>query len=98
MSSGHPEYLKLLDEMRELHCKKAADYGRGQDCFANVRASADFGIPAYKGVLIRMNDKMHRIKSFCLNGKLENESFEDSLKDLAAWLESTSKSFSNISG
>lgn len=82
---GHPEYLKLLDEMKELHCRKAADYGRGKDPFANVRAGADFGVPAWVGVMIRANDKMHRIKSFLANGSLKNESVEDSLKDLAAY-------------
>lgn len=83
--AGHPEYLKILDEMRELHCRKAADYGRGVDPLANVRAGADFGIPAWVGVMIRANDKMHRIKSFLQNGSLKNESVEDSLKDLAAY-------------
>ena len=83
--SGHPEYLKLLDEMKELHCRKAADYGRGADPFANVRAAADFGMPAWVGVMVRANDKMHRIKSFLQNGSLKNESVEDSLKDLAAY-------------
>lgn len=82
---GHPGYLKLLDEMKELHCRKAADYGRGQDPLANVRAGADFGVPAWVGVMIRANDKMHRIKSFLANGSLKNESVEDSLKDMAAY-------------
>jgi hypothetical protein len=83
--SGHPGYLKLLGDMRELHIRKAADYGRGADPFANVRASADFGIPAWVGVMIRANDKVHRIKSFLANGNLKNESVEDSLMDLAAY-------------
>jgi hypothetical protein len=83
--SGSPEYFKLLDEMKELHAKKSADYGRGVDPFANVRASTEFGVPAWVGVMIRANDKMHRIKSFIQNGDLANESVEDSLKDLAAY-------------
>ena len=82
---GHPEYLKLLDEMRALHVRKAADYGRGADPFANVRASGEFGIPAWVGVMVRANDKLHRIKSFAQNGSLKNESVEDSLMDLAAY-------------
>lgn len=85
MTNGHPEYLKILDEMRELHVRKAADYGRGEDPLANVRAGSDFGVPAWVGVMIRANDKMHRIKSFLKNGNLKNESVEDSLKDLAAY-------------
>ena len=82
---GHPAFLKLLDEMRALHQKKAADYGRGVDPFANVRASAEFGIPAWVGVMIRAGDKLHRIKSFVANGSLTNESVRDSLMDLAAY-------------
>jgi hypothetical protein len=82
---GHPGYLKLLDEMRALHVRKAADYGRAVDPLANVRAAADFGIPAWVGVMVRANDKMHRIKSFLQNGSLKNESVEDSLMDLAAY-------------
>lgn len=82
---GHPEYLKLLDEMRALHCKKAADYGTGADPFANVRASAELGIAPWLGAVLRGFDKVQRIKSFVLKGKLENESIEDSLKDLAAY-------------
>jgi hypothetical protein len=84
-SAGHVGFLRLLDEMRELHCRKAADYGRGRDPLANCRASIDFGVPAWVGTLIRANDKWHRIKSFLRNGKLANESVEDSLKDLAAY-------------
>lgn len=82
---GHPEFLRLLAEMKELHQRKAADYGRGADQFANVRAGAEFGVPAWVGVMIRANDKMHRVKSFLQNGSLKNESVEDSLKDLAAY-------------
>ena len=84
-AGGHPEYLQLLDELRALHVRKAADYGRGADPLANVRAAGEFGVPAWLGVMVRANDKLHRIKSFVANGKLANESVEDSLKDLAAY-------------
>lgn len=85
MSAGHAGYLALLDEMRELHVRKAADYGRGADPLANCRASVELGVPAWIGIMIRATDKVHRIKSFILNGSLKNESLEDSLKDLAAY-------------
>lgn len=71
--------------MRELHCRKVADYGRDHDPLANCRASGEFGIDPWIGVMVRAMDKVHRIKSFLANGKLENESVEDSLKDLAAY-------------
>lgn len=83
--AGHPGFLKIIQEMKELHIRKAADYGRVNDPFANVRASADFGVPAWLGVAIRMNDKLHRIKSLVQNGSLKNESVEDSFLDLAAY-------------
>lgn len=83
--AGHPGFLALLDELRRLHLKKASDYGRGVDPLANCRASEEFGIPAWKGVLVRLNDKMHRLKSFCLNGSLANEGVKDSLLDAAAY-------------
>jgi hypothetical protein len=71
--------------MAELHKKKAQDYGTDADVLANVRASADFGVPAWIGVMIRANDKMIRIKSMAKKGYLTNESVEDSLMDLAAY-------------
>jgi hypothetical protein len=82
---GHAGYLAILNEMILLHKKKAADYGGKGDPLANLRASADLGIPPSKGAILRGFDKVRRIKSFYENGRLENESFEDSLKDLAAY-------------
>lgn len=83
---GHPEFLKLLDQMRELHQRKAADYGtRGEDPLANLRASEGFGIPAWVGAVIRCNDKMRRVMAFVKHGELKNESVEDSLLDGAAY-------------
>lgn len=80
---GHPAWLAVLDEIRALHVKKATDYGRGADMLANLRAAAEFGLPAWLGVALRMNDKMHRLKSFAQTGKLANEGVEDSLLDIA---------------
>jgi hypothetical protein len=82
---GHPEFHRILAEMKALHAKKAADYGAGADVLANCRASEGFGVPAWLGVAIRMNDKMTRIKSLACNGELKNESVEDSFMDLACY-------------
>src|SRR5437899_2126780 len=75
----------IIDELKELHNKKSADYGSGADPYANVRSSADFGVPPWVGAMIRGNDKITRIKAFIRNGNLKNESLEDSLRDLAAY-------------
>ena len=73
----------VLNEMKELHDRKQADYGRETDPFANVRASEDFGIPGWVGSLVRANDKMRRLQAVANGSELKNEGVEDSLIDLA---------------
>ncbi len=75
----------LLDDIKELHNRKQADYGRDDDPFANIRASEEFGIPAWLGAVVRANDKMSRLKTFAAKGALKNESVEDSLMDGAIY-------------
>jgi hypothetical protein len=85
MAADITPWLDILEELRALHIRKAADYGADADAYANVRASAAFGVPAWVGVAIRMNDKMIRLQSFARKGELENESAEDSLLDIAVY-------------
>lgn len=84
-SSGSPAFDAVLARVAELHRKKSHDYGIPSDPFANVRAAAEFGIAPWLGVAVRMNDKMSRIKSMAQNGRLLNESLEDSFFDLAVY-------------
>jgi hypothetical protein len=72
-------FSEVLAEMQAMHDKKSQDYGVQADPFANVRASEDFGIPGWLGTIVRLNDKITRIKSFAKNGSLANESLRDSL-------------------
>lgn len=74
-----------LMALHSLHQRKQADYGRGEDPFANLRGSVEFGMPAWLGVAVRMNDKLHRLKSYAQNGRLANEGVEDTFRDLAAY-------------
>lgn len=83
--NGHPDFHRILDEMREVHERKSADYGTGEDPFANVRASAQWGIPAWVGTMIRATDKVIRLQSLYVKGSLQNESARDSLIDLASY-------------
>lgn len=82
---GDPRFFALLQQLAELHAKKAADYGQDQDIFANIRASQEFGVEPWRGALVRLNDKVTRLKTFCIKGTLANEGVEDSLMDLAAY-------------
>ena len=85
VSEGDARFHALLRELGELHAKKAHDYGRGGDPLANLRGSAEWGVPPWRGALIRLGDKVHRLKSFSQNGNLANEGVVDSLMDLAAY-------------
>lgn len=68
-----------------MHDRKQADYGTDTDPFANVRTTEEWGVPAWVGAMVRLNDKVQRLKSLIKNGKLHNESAEDSLRDIAVY-------------
>jgi len=72
-------FESVLDEMKELHAKKDKDYGS-----AFHKSFEEFGVTS--GV-VRLNDKMERVKSLVKNGKAEikDESLLDSLKDAACY-------------
>lgn len=83
--SGDPRFHALLAELAMLHDRKQQDYGAGDDPLANVRASEDWGIPAWVGACVRLNDKVKRLQSFARKGYLANEGAEDSLQDIAVY-------------
>lgn len=82
---GDPRFLQKLEEIAELHSRKQYDYGKDEDPFANLRASQEFGVPPWVGAVIRLNEKVTRIKSFVAKGELKNESLPDSLIDLSIY-------------
>ena len=87
-NARHPlsaRFHQLLKEIGELHDKKQKDYGTDNDPFANVRGATEFGLPAPMGAFIAMSDIMSRIKSFCVNGRLENEPLDNALRDMAVY-------------
>ena len=85
MSEGHPEFLKILKEIGDLHKKKGADYGVVNDIFLNIRQSMDWGVEPWVGAMVRAGDKMVRLKAAAAGSDLQNEGVEDSLMDLAAY-------------
>jgi hypothetical protein len=82
---GDPRFHAVLKEMADTHDRKQQDYGSDVDPFANLNATAQFGISPWVGAYIRINDKLTRIKSFIARGTLANESLEDSLVDIATY-------------
>jgi hypothetical protein len=85
MHEGSKRFHALLHEIGELHDRKQEDYGSDTDPFANVRASERWGIPAWVGALVRLNDKVARLQAFARKGVLANESAEDSMLDIAVY-------------
>lgn len=80
-------YLKLLDEMREMHIAKSAGYGKADDPWANFRLSRHFGVSPFIGCLIRMGDKFTRVQNLSTNPSLDKvgERITDTLLDLASY-------------
>jgi hypothetical protein len=63
---------------------KGHDYSGMEDTLANLKASSILGVPPEKGVLIRLLDKIMRLKNFIDTGVLEvkNEKIEDTIIDI----------------
>ena len=79
-------FLDLLQEMRTLHESKSADYGSETDPLANIRQGAEFvGIEPWRGCMVRIADKVQRLKTYCRTGRLVHEGVRDTLLDLSAY-------------
>ena len=74
----------LCDDARALMAAKNHDYSSGVDPFHNFRMAKMLGIPTELGVLMRMCDKIARLKTFSEKGvlKVENESYRDAILDI----------------
>lgn len=85
------ELLKLHEETcnacREIMKKKNSDYTGGStstDPFANFNASSILKIDPVQGLLLRVIDKIQRIRSFTNDNELKvpNETVEDACDDI----------------
>lgn len=83
--SGDKRFHGHLERLAELHDRKARDYGKDDDPLANVRASEEWGIPAWVGAMCRLTDKVRRLQTFARKGELTNESALDSFDDIAVY-------------
>ena len=83
---GSLPFLELLEEVRQLHLSKSQDYGSESDPLANIRQGAEFvGIEPWRACLVRVADKVQRLKTYCRTGRLVHEGVRDTLLDLAAY-------------
>jgi len=81
-------FFDLCDALKAMHRSKSSDYGcpSGTDPLANIRNGAKFvGIPAWRGAMVRLSDKVTRLATFNATGSLTYEGVEDNLFDLASY-------------
>lgn len=83
------QLLALHDDLcksaKDLMTRKNHDYTSGSgDPFANFRGSSYLGIDPVLGVMLRMQDKMMRVRTFAEKGelKVKDEGVKDALVDL----------------
>jgi hypothetical protein len=82
---GRPSpFYQILAEAGDLHSRKNLNYaGPGMDPFKNFKECEGFGIPAWKGVLVRESDKWMRIKHLAQGmPDMVGESLYDTMLDL----------------
>ena len=83
---GSLPFLELLEEVRQLHLSKSQDYGSSSDPLANIRQGAEFvGIEPWRGCMVRIADKVQRLRTYCQTGRLVHEGVRDTLLDLSAY-------------
>lgn len=83
---GSSQFVSLLDEIKELHLRKTLDYGIDDDALSNIRESAEIvNMPAWAGCILRIYDKMHRLKAYFRRGRVEFDGLSDTLMDIASY-------------
>jgi len=90
---GHPKFYELLEEIKHLHSNKNADYAEPDNPLSNFKACEKIKIPcphckeliripAWIGVLVRMQDKWDRIiHLIAKEPSVVGEGIIDTLKD-----------------
>lgn len=87
VKGGHARFYEILKEVESIHDKKNRDYNAGDDPLGNFKMAALAGIPPWKGIVIRLSDKMARLLSFAKRESFEvkDESVIDTLRDMAVY-------------
>ncbi len=78
-------HMDLCQKARDIMVAKNHDYRGGTgDPFANFRGSTTFGIHPAVGILLRMQDKQMRIKTFVEKNALmvKGEGIDDAILDI----------------
>lgn len=81
------EFDSIIEKMKEIHHDKNHDYAGSGEYLSNLTGCKRMGLSAWKGTLVRMQDKMSRLENFAKQNelKVKNESVEDTFIDLAVY-------------
>lgn len=93
VTSVNPSVFALHDELtrhaRGIMEAKNHDYRGGSgDPYANFRGSVSLGVDPITGVLLRVQDKLMRIKTFAEKGelKVKGEGLKDAVTDVINYM------------
>ena len=82
-------FLKLLEEMEDIHRRKNAGYAgeNPPDPWSNFRMAEMLDVSAFNGCLVRMGDKFARVCNLAKNEANDKvgENIKDTLMDLAIY-------------
>jgi hypothetical protein len=83
MHADSEKLIAFLTSLADLHKRKAADYGTGDDPFYNYEISAEMlDLPGWKSAAMRLAEKFARLSTLCKNGRLENEGAKELFSDM----------------
>jgi len=79
-------FKEIVKEMTDLHDRKNRDYA-GDDYLSNFLMCERMGIPAWKGSLIRLSDKVSRVMNIARTGEIavSDETVIDTLMDVSVY-------------
>jgi len=79
----YEKFDALLREIKALHDSKGADYEGSGKPYSNLRASEEWGVPAWVYAMLRCEEKMRRLKTYAKGSTLQHEGARDSQIDTA---------------
>lgn len=86
----NPTFLRLVDEMADLHHRKNADYARDDNPYSNFEfaaaIAAEFTDPVDRVFATMLGIKLARLGQLLGAGKVpNNESADDTMRDLTVY-------------
>ena len=83
---GDPRFYEILERLAQLHSDKNHDYASKEEPLSNLKRCKRV-LPPWKGVIVRLTDKMDRLLSYAEKGeyKVKDEGLKDTFYDMAVY-------------